>query len=466
MELNLRMLRVASLGAAAVVAFFLAITPLMFPLWYPRLPHLLFIPVLLIFYFFAVFYRCRAEKNSHVVTVACVLFEAAILVFVVLLDAFFYPTSPGAFFPLVIITLPVLFILPFCYSYTLIAFSEVVYAFALFSHKTPRMALTTLFNALVGFVVCNIIGWIVMALRVSDYHLRNQYLSRSLTDTLTGVSNKGACEEAISRYLAQHDDGAVCMLLMLDVDNFKSINDQYGHPAGDSILREFGALLRRTFRTSDVVGRVGGDEFTVLMRDTCDEAVLSAKCAQIFAGTQAIGKTHGFSVSCSIGTAVVNGISMLDYPYLFRYADNALYESKTFGRGHYVTHPVKERIRHEHPLMLIADDDAMTRALLRTIFEKEYDLLEAPDGDKALALIGQYQEELSVVLLDVMMPGKNGIEILQYLKSRASLSAIPVVIITADEASEKTALVNGAADVIPKPIDSDITRIRVSHVFK
>ena len=123
-------------------------------------------------------------------------------------------------------------------------------------------------------------------------------------------------------------------LLMLDADHFKVINDQYGHPAGDAVLRDLAATLTATFREVDVVARVGGEEFAVLLPSTAIEgalgvanrllAALSARSVE-FDGTRI-----AYTVSGGIA-AMDNGVAGLDA--LMKRADEALYAAKRAGRN-------------------------------------------------------------------------------------------------------------------------------------
>ena len=87
-------------------------------------------------------------------------------------------------------------------------------------------------------------------------------LRQTKTDPLTGLLNLEGIRSSIGRELSEKKTG---FLFMMDIDNFKYINDTYGHDTGDQILKEAGVLLRRTFREYDPVGRVGGDEFIAFM---------------------------------------------------------------------------------------------------------------------------------------------------------------------------------------------------------
>lgn len=118
--------------------------------------------------------------------------------------------------------------------------------------------------------------------------------------------------------------------------------------------------------------------------------------------------------------------------------------------------------------ILVVDDVEVNRAILFELFQNDYAILEAENGKEALKVISQHKEELSVVLLDVVMPVMNGLEVLRHLRDNQQLEQIPVVLITA-ESDESTVLEGynmGVSDIINKPFNPDIVRRRVSNVIE
>jgi diguanylate cyclase (GGDEF)-like protein len=153
------------------------------------------------------------------------------------------------------------------------------------------------------------------------------------TDALTGICNKKNTENRIEEWLQHPDCKGTQAFLMFDIDNFKQINDSYGHSAGDAVLHQIGSLMRSYFREGDIVGRVGGDEFVVLMKNvnSPEDAVYRART---LATKMRNIKIRGFEdtvVTCSMGLAFSpeNGIAYRD---LYGCADEALYVTKGNGR--------------------------------------------------------------------------------------------------------------------------------------
>lgn len=159
-------------------------------------------------------------------------------------------------------------------------------------------------------------------------------------DTLTGLLNKGAAQRRIEEYLSalspRKDHAA---LLLIDADGFKEINDSFGHLFGDAVLTDMGMVIEKHFRHSDVVGRIGGDEFLVLFRNVPSQKILRNRCQQV---VSAMAKTYEngedklpFSISIGVSLFPAHGKGYTD---LFRHADKALYEAKRCGKNQFVVY--------------------------------------------------------------------------------------------------------------------------------
>ena len=117
--------------------------------------------------------------------------------------------------------------------------------------------------------------------------------------------------------------------------------------------------------------------------------------------------------------------------------------------------------------VLVADDELINREILGEILKADYDVLYACDGQETMDMIRQYQETLSLVLLDILMPVKSGLEVLKELKADDALSRIPVIVMTAEKDTEVESLHIGATDFIPKPYPAvDVILARVLRTIE
>lgn len=157
------------------------------------------------------------------------------------------------------------------------------------------------------------------------------------TDALTRLNNRPHTEERIAAALRSGADSHSA-LLFLDIDDFKSINDRFGHLVGDKVLRCLAGEIRRRVRESDVVGRVGGDEFIVFLRNVTSEADVARKAGELCrmngAALCSDIPAEAGEISCSVGIAM-NPEDGIEYEDLLAHADHALYQAKARGKRCY-----------------------------------------------------------------------------------------------------------------------------------
>lgn len=169
---------------------------------------------------------------------------------------------------------------------------------------------------------------------------RDRFATQSRTDALTGLSNRGHFQQGLDdRVSAARADGSALSVafLIADLDHFKTINDRYGHAAGDRCLREVAALLRECFTDGDaLVARLGGEEFGVLLAggDAARiEAMAEAFRAKLEHAPIALADGSHFEVTVSVGLAHFSPGTHRDGDALYAAADEALYRAKTGGRN-------------------------------------------------------------------------------------------------------------------------------------
>lgn len=163
-------------------------------------------------------------------------------------------------------------------------------------------------------------------------HSRNLE-SKADTDQLTGLNNKIATERKIREYIAENP-GGMAVMVILDVDNFKKINDTMGHSFGDEVLRSLGHQLRVMFRVSDILGRAGGDEFILLLKNLKDDAAVEKEGRKLedFFHQFEVGEYVKYSVTASLGAAVFPR-DAATFEDLYKAADAALYTAKRRGKN-------------------------------------------------------------------------------------------------------------------------------------
>jgi len=174
-----------------------------------------------------------------------------------------------------------------------------------------------------------------IALALANVRLRETLRTQSIRDSLTGLYNRRYLNEALEREIRRSARGQRQLaVIMLDVDNFKGVNDTFGHEAGDTFLRELGSFLQKRVREEDVACRYGGDEFVILLTETSLETA-KKRARQLREGIKSLSVPHRGQYltppTVSLGAALYpeHGASAEE---LIRAADDAMYKAKARGR--------------------------------------------------------------------------------------------------------------------------------------
>jgi diguanylate cyclase (GGDEF)-like protein len=173
----------------------------------------------------------------------------------------------------------------------------------------------------------------IMLLLVKDHYVQ-VYRSAASTDHLTGLLSRGAFMECAILLCTHHGQrGRPVTLMMFDLDHFKTINDRFGHAVGDDVLRLFAQVARKSMRASDIIGRLGGEEFAAIVPEPMEGAKIIAE--RLRAAFEAAGVSvgaHAIGATVSIGAAQ-SYEPVLDIDALLGRADAALYRAKHDGRN-------------------------------------------------------------------------------------------------------------------------------------
>ncbi|HMP76204.1 MAG TPA: diguanylate cyclase [Kiritimatiellia bacterium] len=318
------------------------------------------------------------------------------------------------------------------------------------------------------------------------YHAANQLstvlsaLARmrelSVRDALTSLYNRRGLEEEFQRaWLMSRRYNWPIGAAVLDIDNFKILNDTHGHLVGDQILREFSKLVQQVARESDIIGRYGGDEMVVILAQagTADciafgERLLHAMRQQVFC----VDRGLALQLTTSIGvSSSVNGPADMTSETLIAQADQALYMAKKQGRDRVCVYqavapgekgvpsapiapesdPARMRGR-----VLVVDDEPMVGSLLSRVLRKNaYEVQVETTAAGALNAIQEKPGHFDVILTDLNLPEKSGLDLLDELRS---IDEGMIKIVITGHATVDNAVVSlrrGAYDFIEKPVLPD-----------
>ena len=291
------------------------------------------------------------------------------------------------------------------------------------------------------------------------------------TDALTGIYNRRYYEERI------RNSNMSAGVAMIDLDDFKIYNDTFGHDAGDLALTTVVGIIKDNVRRTDMLIRMGGDEFLLVMPDIGEQA-FADKLNQI-QGKIHSSKVPGYSqlrLSVSIG-GVLSGLGNT-VEQAIRKADQFMYQAKTCKNMVVTEHDEQLKEQQESAnnngskaykyRILVVDDSEMNREILSEILNEEYDIIEADSGDTCIDMLRKYETGISLVLLDIVMPGMDGFGVLNYMNHHHYLEDIPVIMISSEDSTEtvRRAYEMGVSDYINRPFDAGVVHRRVYNTIK
>lgn len=292
------------------------------------------------------------------------------------------------------------------------------------------------------------------------------YNTKLYHDALTGIYNRRYYED-----IARNMSGPSGVAIM-DLDDFKVHNDTYGHHGGDIALEVVADVVKGNIRKCDSLIRFGGDEFLLILANM-PEKTLKKKLEKIRDQVHAavIHECPHLRVSVSIGGVAQGEHETMDSAV--RRADRLLYHAKTTKNEVVVEsdNTLSESVQTKNcvkPLILIVDDCDMNREILREILSSDYSIMEACGGEEALSMIHQFGTGISLVLLDIVMPGLDGFEVLSYMNQDHTIEDIPVIMISSEdsEAFIRRAYEMGASDYVSRPFDAKVVYRRVTNNIK
>lgn len=177
------------------------------------------------------------------------------------------------------------------------------------------------------------IGTVIIIIMMVAERAVSFHKSAAVRDPLTGVLNRRGFSDAATR-LAERRAGQPVTVMIFDLDRFKGINDEFGHPVGDQILGMFATITCNMLRTTDIVGRLGGEEFAAFLPCSIEEATLAAE--RVRRAFESCGAaTNGVPIPTTVSIGMAGGVASTPLDHLLASADKALYRAKTSGRNRY-----------------------------------------------------------------------------------------------------------------------------------
>ncbi len=258
-------------------------------------------------------------------------------------------------------------------------------------------------------------------------------------------------------------------IALVDLDDFKLYNDTYGHNAGDMVLRTVTDVIRKNTRKSDYLVRFGGDEFLLVMPDIT-EKVFNKKLETIKTRVHE-ANIPGYTklqISVSVGGTLCQNEKIDE---AVSRADHLMYQAKN-NKNMVVTEQEELRLNQTGAMhkqkILVVDDSELNQEILITMLEDDFDIVVANNGMECLEILKQYGKEISIVLLDIVMPVMDGFEVLTHMNRNRWIEDIPVIMISSEESDTYIwkAFQLGVSDYISRPFDNRVVRQRVFNTIK
>lgn len=290
---------------------------------------------------------------------------------------------------------------------------------------------------------------------------------QSELDLMTGLYNKVTAERIITGLLANNK--RLNAMMIIDIDNFKQVNDYEGHLVGDHTIRIIADLISGHFRKTDIVGRIGGDEFIVFMTDIPGKELAQQKAndlARLLRYKPNI--TLPANVSISIGL-IITDRQPYQYDDLFDKADQALYVAKRNGKGQYIEYGNEAGAEHVFKDKFAALLFSRNKAICSSIkmLGEDIRLIEVIAPENVRYAPEQYAGDIRFLYVDISKEIDSGNSLLDRMLSIEWLRAIPFLAICKEGDMEQyaTAISRGAKDIITVPIDIIYAKRRISKLI-
>ncbi len=297
-----------------------------------------------------------------------------------------------------------------------------------------------------------------------------EYTDKLYKDALTGAYNRRYYEDEVKNLTNPAG------VALIDLDDLKVSNDLSGHHAGDQALSTAVLAMKKSIRDSDMLIRYGGDEFLLVVphiKKDSFKILLNRIKSNVYSAI--VPEYPDLQLSVSIGGVISDEGETVEKAVLS--ADKLMYIAKNC-KNTVITEwddpdqSASDETDAEYESMkqkiLIVDDSAINRALLSEMLKKDFSIIEASSGRECLDILTQYGTAISLVMLDLVIPDIDGIEVLRRMDNNGWTDDIPVIIISSEDSYQKTreAYDAGASDYIRRPYDAKVVYQRVMNIIK
>lgn len=332
---NLQFMRTVGYVGTIVYIGYFAFTELLYMEWAISPLYGFIVPLLLLFSVYAKKALAAEKINTRGALNATLALHIVLMLYVMIMSVFPHPGVPSAYYPLFLLLAPVLIILPAWQHLMINASSLVIFYVLVLNFKSAACWPHELFEATTSAVFSGIVIVFMTQYRIQSDSLKSMYYKLSRSDALTGTVNKATGEAAVREYMAEMRHNEHGAMLLVDIDDFKRYNDQYGHLAGDRLLKTVGSTLVALCRKDDIVCRFGGDEFVILLKGIQMPEAAAQKALDIIEAIAEIDNGCRRRQTCSIGISYCDKDCVSGGEEAIQRADAALYQAKRKGKNRF-----------------------------------------------------------------------------------------------------------------------------------
>ncbi len=297
---------------------------------------------------------------------------------------------------------------------------------------------------------------------------QNSWRIKSQIDEMTHLFNKVTTEEMVTEILCQSYEKKHA-LMIIDIDNFKSVNDILGHKVGDNIICVVAGVLSSLFKSTDIIGRIGGDEFVVLMRDIPNEQAVTEKAEQlvnVFKKKENLTIPENISVSVGIAFSEDEDSSFSE---LFAKSDQALYISKKAGKACFSVHGVEYDILEKNRNVLLWSESRNTASTLEFALPSSVQINIVSGLEYIREHVAKEDNEIASIYIDVSEMSDSGSKFWETIKSEAWAKKHPIVAICKEGSMEQiryAVLSDIVNDILFAPLEASILKRRINEYIK
>ena len=411
---------------------------------------LLFIPEQFLYHLY-IFLHKKFNPQKDMGSLDAIIYYTIFALQLILVDTIAFNHTEAMWFTSLIVILPAIYVDRLSGYILTDSALCIFYCIAVFMLKDKRFIERDIFEGIITLPIAIFIAMMVSTIRNAQA-MQNQFLrEESSYDKLTGLLNKGAAKKEVEEYFSHRPLGENTVVISIDADNFKQINDKLGHSAGDVVLSNMGLILKKHFRVDDIVARNGGDEFLVVMKGVVPPFHIDQICRRIQKSISEISIEGGWTFTCSLG--VVIDTHQKDFASIFSMADDALYECKIRGRDCFSEWYTYDKIiPPDRPLVILSASRMHPNVEeVDDLLRKEFSILYAENGNEVLNLASQYCAQLRVIVLDMSIEKIPPDQVLSYIKQRPNFSHIKVVAACPSPTQIAIAKEGSADVIIPVP---------------